>query len=148
MHFKHNPGLDKEVLYDYSTQSPNLNKIDKNKAWLGCFKYSVCACVFSYFSHVWLWATLWTVACQAPLSMGFSRQEYWSGLPCPPQGIFPTQRSNPWPLLHLLQCRRILYHWATQEAQVTSVKPDSLWPCGRGPPGFSVHRVLQARTLE
>ena len=33
-----------------------------------------------------LFATLWTVACQAPLSMGFSRQEYWSGLPCPPSG--------------------------------------------------------------
>ena len=31
-------------------------------------------------------ATLWTVAHQAPLSMGFSRQEYWSGLPCPPPG--------------------------------------------------------------
>ena len=30
--------------------------------------------------------TPWTVACQAPLSMGFSRQEYWSGLPCPPSG--------------------------------------------------------------
>ena len=36
--------------------------------------YSVCACVLSCFSHVWLFATLWTVACQAPLSMGFSRQ--------------------------------------------------------------------------
>ena len=34
-------------------------------------------------------ATPWTVACQAPLSMGFSRQEYWSGLPCPPQGNLP-----------------------------------------------------------
>ena len=33
------------------------------------------------FSHVHLFATLWTVACQAPPSMGFSRQEYWSGLP-------------------------------------------------------------------
>ena len=33
--------------------------------------------------------TLWTVACQAPLFMGFSRQEYWSGLPCPPPGIEP-----------------------------------------------------------
>ena len=42
--------------------------------------------VLSCFSHVWFFATLWTVACQAPLSMGFSRQEYWSGLPCPPQG--------------------------------------------------------------
>ena len=34
-------------------------------------------------SHVWLLATLWTTAYQAPLSMGFSRQEYWSGLPLP-----------------------------------------------------------------
>ena len=33
--------------------------------------------------------TLWTVACQAPLSMGFSRQEYSSGLPCPPPGDLP-----------------------------------------------------------
>ena len=40
----------------------------------------------SHFSHVQLFAILWTVTCQAPLSMGFSRQEYWSGLPCPPPG--------------------------------------------------------------
>ena len=33
-----------------------------------------------------IFATLWTVACQTPVSMGFSRQEYWSGLPCPPPG--------------------------------------------------------------
>ena len=33
-----------------------------------------------------LFATLWAVACEAPLSMGFSRQGYWSGLPCPPPG--------------------------------------------------------------
>ena len=44
------------------------------------------ASVLSLFSHVHLCATLWTVACQAPLSMGCSRQEYWSGLPCPPPG--------------------------------------------------------------
>ena len=46
-------------------------------------------CVLSRFSPVWLFATLWTVAHQAPLSMGFSRQEYWSGLPCPPPGVVP-----------------------------------------------------------
>ena len=45
--------------------------------------------MLSHFSHVLLFATLWTVACQAPLSMGFSRQEYWSGLPCPPPGDLP-----------------------------------------------------------
>ena len=44
-------------------------------------------CVLSRFSHVQLCATLWTVACQAPLSMGWSKQEYWSGLPCPPPGF-------------------------------------------------------------
>ena len=45
-------------------------------------------------SHVQLFATPWTVARQAPLSMGFPRQECWSGLPCL-QGIFPTQGLNP-----------------------------------------------------
>ena len=42
--------------------------------------------VLSCFSHVQLFATLWTVAHQAPLSLGFSRQEYWSGLPFPTPG--------------------------------------------------------------
>ena len=40
----------------------------------------------SPFSSVQLFVTPWTIACQAPLSMGFSRQEYWSGLPHPPPG--------------------------------------------------------------
>ena len=47
------------------------------------------ACMLSHFSHVRLFVTLWTVACQAPLSMGFSRQEYWNELPCPPPGEIP-----------------------------------------------------------
>ena len=42
--------------------------------------------MLSRFSHVRIFAALWTVACQVPLSMGFSRQEYWSGLPFPPPG--------------------------------------------------------------
>ena len=42
------------------------------------------ACMLSCFSRVRLFMTLHTIACQAPLSMGFSRQEYWSRLPCPP----------------------------------------------------------------
>ena len=41
------------------------------------------------FSHVQLFAILWTIARQAPLSMGFSRQEYWTGLPCRPPGDLP-----------------------------------------------------------
>ena len=43
-------------------------------------------CTLSFFSRVQLFANLWAVARQAPLSMEFSRQEYWSGLPCPPPG--------------------------------------------------------------
>ena len=42
--------------------------------------------MLSHFSCVWLFVTLWTIACQAPLSMGFSRQESWKGLPFPSLG--------------------------------------------------------------
>ena len=55
--------------------------------------------------HVWFFVTPWTVACQAPLSMEFSRQEYWRGSHSLLQGIFPTQAVNP----GLLHCRKILY---------------------------------------
>ena len=47
-------------------------------------------CVLSRFPRICLFATLWTVAHQAPLSMGFSKKEYWSGLPCPPPGDLPS----------------------------------------------------------
>ena len=55
----------------------------------GCSRPIMCACALSCFSCFRLLATLWTVACQAPLSLGSSRQEYWSGLPCPPPGDLP-----------------------------------------------------------
>ena len=50
-------------------------------------------------SHIQIFATPRTVAHQAPLSVGFSRQEYWGGLPLPLQGIFPTPELNPCLLL-------------------------------------------------
>ena len=62
----------------------------------------------SRFSHVQLFATLWTVARQAPLSMGFSRQEYWSGLPWLPPRDLPTQGLNPG-LLCLLHWQAVLF---------------------------------------
>ena len=52
-------------------------------------------CVFSCFSHVQLFAIPWTVALQVPLSIGFSRQEYWSGLPCPPPEDLPNPGIKP-----------------------------------------------------
>ena len=51
--------------------------------------------LFSCFSHFLLFATLWTVACQTPLSMGFSRQEYWSGLLFLSAGDLPNPGIKP-----------------------------------------------------
>ena len=52
-------------------------------------------CMLSCFSHVLLFATLWTVAHQAPLFMGFSRQEYWSALPLLSPGDLPDPGTEP-----------------------------------------------------
>ena len=52
-------------------------------------------CMLSSFSCVRFFAILWAVARQAPLSMGFSRQEHWSGLPCPPPGDLPHSGIKP-----------------------------------------------------
>ena len=52
-------------------------------------------CVLKSFSHAWLFMSPWFVACQTPLSMGFSRQKYWSGLPCLPPGDFPDSEIEP-----------------------------------------------------
>ena len=49
-----------------------------------------CVCVYLSFSRVQLLATPWTIACQAPLSMGFSKQEHWRGLPFPSPGDLPN----------------------------------------------------------
>ena len=52
-------------------------------------------CVLSHFSHVQLFVSLWTAAHQAPLSVGFFRQEYWSRLPFPPLGDLPDPGIEP-----------------------------------------------------
>ena len=102
----------------------------------------LCVCVHAraHFRCVWFFVILWTVACQAPLSMGFSRQEYWSGSPCLPlgdllhSGIQPASltsesagklftTSATWGIVliqgwnpGLLGYRQMLYHWANREA--------------------------------
>ena len=65
---------------------------------------------WTLFSHVQLFATPWTVAYQAPLTMEFSRQEYWNQLPCPSPEIFPVQRMNPC----FQHCRQTIV-WSTLE---------------------------------
>ena len=95
------------------------NKVIKLYYW-GMFHFlnKITVCVLSRFSCVWLFATLWKVAHQTPLSMEFSRQEHWSGLPCPPPGGFPNPGIEIC-FLRLLHCRWILYCWATREAKKT-----------------------------
>ena len=65
--------------------------------WWSAWEVDHNACVLNCFNHVQLFATPWTVAHQAPLSMGFSRQEYWSGLPCPSSGYLPDPGIKPVP---------------------------------------------------
>ena len=74
--------------------------------------YELNGFVLSRSSHVWLFATLVDYSCQAPLSMGFSRQEYWSGLPCPPPGDLPNPGIEPEsPALQLNSL--LLSHWGS-----------------------------------
>ena len=81
------------------------------------------------FSPVCLFVTPWTVgAYHAPLSMGFSRQEYWNGLPFLSPRIFPTQGSNP----GLLHCRQTLYRLSHQGSigwVLTGKEEDSSFCC-------------------
>ena len=71
-----------------------FNTIHKNKLKMDCN-----GCVQSHFSRVQLFVTLWTTACQPPLSMRFSRQDSWSGLPCPPPWDFPNSGMEPMSLM-------------------------------------------------
>ena len=68
--------------------------------------------VKSLVSHVGLFVTPWTVAYHAPLSMGFSRQEYWSGLPFPSPEDLPDPGIDP----GLLHCKQTLYRLSHQES--------------------------------
>ena len=79
--------------------------------------------LLSRFSRVWLYATPSMAAHQAPLSLGFSRQEYWSGLP------FPSPMHG-------------------SESEVTQSCPTPRDPMDCSPPGSSVHGIFQARVLE
>ena len=80
------------------------------------FLIDVSVLLLSQFNHVWLFATLWTVAHQAPLSKGFSRQEYCSGLPCPPPGNLPDSGIKPMSLTSPELAGRFFTTRATLEA--------------------------------
>ena len=74
--------------------------IQPNESWVGILFQSWCTQTLKWsevksLSHIRLFATPWTAACQAPLSMEFSRQEYWSGLPLPSPGDLPNPGIEP-----------------------------------------------------
>ena len=74
------------------------------------------SCMLGCFGRVWLFVILWTVARQAPLSMGFSRQEYWSGLPCPSLENLPDPGIEPVSLMSPAMTGGLFTTSATWEA--------------------------------
>ena len=129
--------------------------------------------MLSCFSPVWLFVTPWTVAYQAPLSVGFSRQEYWSGLPCPPPEDLPNPGIEPMSLMSPALAGWFFPTGTTWDFPFFSFKRDmyqkfccvfplfldvgsrmvsDLSVCSScldcSPPGSSAHGILQARILE
>ena len=102
--------------------------------------------VLSCFSHVWLFATRWTVAHQAARSMGFSRQEYWSSLP------FPAPEDLPDPGIGSLTSPALAGKFFLPHAAAAAKLLQSCLtlcdPIDGSPPGSPVPGILQARTLE
>ena len=96
-----------------------------------------------------LFGTPWTVACQAPVSMGFPRQEYWHGLVWEVGGRFKREGSYVylWPIHVDVWQKPTHYGKAESKSVSRSVMSDSLWPHGLYP-GSSVRGILQAGILE
>ena len=110
------------------SQNKNNNRISKDLSTRPCLRTQypenpipwswiiyLCFWALCHFSCAWLFSTPWSAALQAPLSMGFSQQEYWCGL------LFPPPRDLPKGNQTCISCigRQILYHWATGKALVS-----------------------------
>ena len=87
--------------------------------------------VLSRFSRTRFFATIWTIAHYIPLSMGFSRQEYWSGLPCPPPGDLSNPGIEPASFVS-----------SVQSSSVSQSRPTLCDPMDCSTPGFAVHHQL------
>ena len=95
-------------------------------------------------SHVQLMATPWAVACQTPQSMGFSRGEYWSGLPFPAPGDLLNSGIEP----SLWQNLQADSHVKENESEVAQSCPTLCDPMDCSQPGSSVHGIFEAIVLE
>ena len=126
-----------------------------------CVCVCVCVCArarvraLSWFSRVRLCATLWTVACQVPLSIGFSRQEYWSGLPCPSPGYLLNPGIKPRsPAFQVdslpaeLPGKSLNIIERKKESEVAQLCPTLCDPMDCKLPRSSVHEIFQTRVLE
>ena len=90
--------------------APSLWADSESPSWWASLRFLLALCMLSLFSCVQFFAILQTVALQASFSMGFPRQEYWSGLPFPPPGDLPHPGIEP--EFHYVFCigRWVLYH--------------------------------------
>ena len=122
---------------------PPLNLCPLGAQGLNSLIKWTCVRVLSHFSHVRLSATLWTKACQAPLSMRFFRHEYWSGLPFPTPGDFPDPGIKLASLMSPAQAGGFL-----TTAKSLQLCPTLCNPIDSSPQGSPVPGILQARTLE
>ena len=83
-----------KLVMDREVWHAAVHGVAKSRPWLSDWIESCCL-----FSQVQLFVTIWIVACQAPLSVGFSRQEYWSGMPFPSPGYLPNPGIKPMSLV-------------------------------------------------
>ena len=112
------PGQSRRPLRTHYCLLPTHSLVRSMEGRSGCFCFTKCFflllfywvfCMLSHFSGVWLFTTLWTIASQAHLSMGFSGQGYWSGLPWPSPDL-PDARIKPYLLMSTCLGRQVLYH--------------------------------------
>ena len=115
------PNIQSSIIYNSQDmegiQVPINRLVEKEDVFMFVSVY-LYICLLSPFSRVWFFVTLWTMAHQIPLFTGFSRPEYWSGLPCPPPGAlpnpgnFPTQGSS--------LCLFYFHHWLADSTTSTT----------------------------
>ena len=109
--------------------------------------------MLSCFSRIRLLVTPWIVACQAPLSVGFFRQEYWSRLPFPPPGYLSNPGIKLLSFVSPALAGDFFTTSTTWEAPAPAAKllqscPTLCDPIDSSPPGSPIPCILQARTLE
>ena len=104
--------------------------------------------MLSCFSCVWLFVTLWIVPCQAHQSKGLSRQEHWSGLPCPPPGDLPDPGIEPASLKSAPLVGRLFTTSTTWEALNTYYLWSIAWSTIMNglPPAFSISLGIEINT--